>query len=866
MGKRKPSRIFRSFLRLFPAEFRGEYEGEMEQVFQMQRRDAQAGRRRDRILFWWRTFGHMAAAAPAQHWDALRQDVRWSLRMMRRDPFFSLLAVAVLALGIGSSSAVFSVADAALLRPLPYPDPDRLVAVLTTGPPETGNEASFPDLLDWRASGALEGIAAFRSTSLALTGSGDPLRVSAARATSDFFSVLGVEPILGRRFVAQEDERQHGRVVMLSHRFWQSRFGGRTDIVGQDLILGGQLYSVVGILPAEFDFPWILNGADIWGTLAFDFDLEERGARYLNAIGRLKEGISIEEAQQQLSAVSLHLAEQFPRSNAGRSVRLVHLSQHLSGNVRQSLLALLAAVGLVLAAACSNVAGLLLGRLDRRRREMALRAALGAGRSRGLRQLATEGLLLSALGAAAGLGLAWAAVGWLRRLAPEIPRLGEVGIDGRVLALAAALSLLSALAFSLVPALRASKVELNEALGVAARGTSGQSARLRRVLAVSQAALALTLLAGSGLLVKSLQRLLEVDKGFQTEHVLTMRISLPGTRYSEASQATSFYSQLLGRLAALPGVEAVGMANMIPLSGNDFQLRVEIEGRPEPEPQNRPRAQYRAASPGYFDSLGIAILQGRNFSDQDSAQGPPTVIINQEMARRYWPGENPVGLSMRINNFDEPLRRIVGVAADVRHFGLDAEARPEMYVPYRQSPALSYTLVIRASGAQQALLESARREVASLDKDLPLYQVAAMQDLLGRSVSSRRFAMLIFSAFAGIALALSMVGVYGVIAQSAVSRRREIGIRMALGARRSDVLRMIAGEGLALGGLGAVIGLACALALTRLMASMLYQVAPTDPATLAAAAALLLAVALTASCLPARRASRTDPTLSLRQE
>ena len=866
MGKRKSSRIFKFLLRFFPAEFRGEYQEEMRQVFRMQRREAEAGGRRDRVLFLWRTVRHMAAAAPGEHWDALQQDVRWSLRMMRRDPLFSALAVAVLALGIGSASAVFSVADAALLRSLPYHDPDRLVAVLATGPPETGNEISFPDLLDWRESGSLEGIAAFRSTSLTLTGSGDPLRVSAARTTSNFLSLLGVEPALGRRFLAQEDEREQGRVVMMSHRFWQSRFGGRRDIVGEKLTLGGHPVTVVGVLPEGFDFPWLLRGADLWGTLAFDFDLKERGARYLNALGRLKQGISRQAAEERLAAMSLSLAEKFPRSSAGRSVRLAGLGEHLAGDVRTALLALLGAVGLVLLAACSNVAGLLLGRLDRRQREMALRAALGAGRSRGLRQLATEGLLLSALGAVAGLALAWTAVRWLGVLAPDFPRLQEVGIDGRVLAFSVGISLLSALAFSLAPALRASKVELSDALRSGERGTSGQSVRLRRILAVSQAALALTLLAGSGLLVKSLHRLLAVEKGFQAESVLTMRISLPRSRYPEASQGTAFYSQLLQQLAGLPGLESAGMANIIPLSGNDLQLRAEIEGRPEPAPQDRPRAQYRAASAGYFEALGIAILQGRNFSPQDNAQGPPTVIINQEMARRYWPGQNPVGLRMRINNFNEPLRRIVGVAASVRHFKLDSQARPEMYVPYQQSPARSYTLVVRASGPPRPLLDALRREVAALDRDLPLYQVAAMEDLVGRSVTSRRFSMLLFSAFAAIALALSMVGVYGVIAQSAVRRRREIGIRMALGARRGDVLRMVAGEGLALGTLGALIGLASALGLTRLMAGMLYQVAPTDLPTLAGAAVLLLAVALAAGCIPARRASRVDPTVSLRQE
>ena len=858
------NRLFKTLLRLFPDEFRGDYGREMEQVFEAQRQSAPPGRLA-RFGFYMRIASGVLFGAPREHWDVLGQDVRYARRTIGRNPGFATAVILTLALGIGSTTAVFSVVQAVLIRPLAYAEPERLISLVAEGP-VSGPEVSYLDMLDWKQGGTFDDIAAFRDSSFTLTGHGEPVELLAAKTTANFLPVLGVQPELGRSFFPEEDQGERGYVVMMSYGLWQTRFGGG-DVVGKPVTLDGRPYTVVGVLPADFEFPFGLEDAELWGTIAFDGgNLAERGAHYLNAIGRLKDGIALPMAQEQMDLLNKRLEQEYPAQNSGRSARLVPLHEQLVGGARPVLLALLGSVGFVLLIACSNVANLLLGRVTKRHREIALRTALGARRSRTLRQLLTESLVFSALGGMLGLLLAAGAVSVLRRLAPEIPRLGEVGIDLSVLAFAIGVSAIAGMLFTVTPFILTSSIDLNRALRVVSSGSTNQSRRIRSALVVSEIALALLLLVGSALLIKSFTHLVGVDKGFDTERVLTMRVALAASAYPESGQMQDFFARSVDKISALPGVETVGIVNMLPLTNNNFRIGLEIDGLPEPEPGTRPRGEYRSVSPGYFQSLGVNLEKGRLLEERDRSDAPQVVVINETMAAAYWPGEDPVGRRMRIRNFGEQQREIVGVVEDIRHFGLDEEAQPELYVPFEQAQLSAYSFTIKTTNDPSSLINPARNAILSINSDQPAYRVATMSEIVSRSVSRQRFAMFLFSMFALISLTLCLVGIYGVVAHSVTQRTSEIGIRMALGARRATVVRMIVGQGLALTLTGLAIGLIGAAGLTGYLQSLLFEVTPTDLPTLLTTSSVLVVVAIAATLIPALRAARVDPTVSLRSE
>ena len=857
-------RLFKTLLRLFPDEFRGDYGREMEQVFEAQRQTAPHGRL-SRFVFFLRIAGGVLFGAPREHWDVLGQDVRYARRTLSRNPGFATGVILTLALGIGSTTAVYSVVQAVLIRPLQYEEPEKLISLVAEGP-VSGPEVSYPDMLDWKQAGAFDDLAAFRDSSFTLTGSGEPVELLAAKTTANFFSLLGVQPVRGRVFVPEEDQAAQGTVVMMSYGLWQTRFGGG-DVVGNTVTLDGRPYTVVGVLPSDFKFPFGLEDAELWGTIAFDGgNLTERGAHYLNAIGRLNDEIALPVAQEQMDVLNKRLEQEYPAQNSGRSARLVPLHEQLVGGARPVLLALLGSVGFVLLIACSNVANLLLGRVTKRHREIALRTALGARRTRTLRQLLTESLVFSALGGLLGLLLAAIAVGALRRLAPEIPRFGEVGIDFGVLAFTIGVATIAGMLFTVTPFILTSSIDLNRALRVVSGGSTIQSRRVRSVLVVSEIALALLLLVGSALLIQSFTHLVGVDKGFDTDRVLTMRVALAASAYPDLEQRQDFFARAVDTISTLPGVETVGIVNMLPLTNNNFRIGLEIEGLPEPEPGNRPRGEYRSVSPGYFRSLGVNLKEGRLLEARDRSEAPQVMVINEAMAAAYWPGQDPVGRRLRIRNFGEEQREIVGVVEDIRHFGLDEAARPELYVPFEQAPVSTYSFTIKTTNDPALLVKPVREAILSLNSDQPAYRVATMSEIVSRSVSRQRFTTFLFSLFALISLILCLVGIYGVVAHSVTQRTAEIGIRMALGARRGAVVGMIVRQGLALTLAGLSIGLIGASSLTGYLESLLFEVTPTDLTTLLTSSSLLVVVALAATLVPALRAARVDPTVSLRYE
>jgi putative ABC transport system permease protein len=796
-------------------------------------------------------------------------DLRYGLRSLRQSPGLAAVAVLALGLGIGANSAIFSVVDAALLRPLPFHDPGRLMLVLESNPSK--GYPSFPlsplNYIDYRdQNSAFERLAAFESTSFILTGAGDPAKLDGARVAAGFVDTLGIAPSLGRPFLPDEDRPGAGRVAILGHGLWQRRFGSDPALVGRTIMLGGVAYTVVGVMPQGFSFP---NRSEIWTAMALgDDELKSRGAHYLLAIGRLAPGVSLERARADLATIGSRLQIQYPDSNTGWTARVDPLAERVAGDARPALLVLLAAVAFVLLIACANVAGLLLARASARHREFAIRAALGAGRARLVRQQLTESLLLALLGGAAGLLLAMWGTDLLAAAAPPgIPRVSEVGVDGRVLSFTLGLSLITGVLFGLAPALQASRADLNESLKEGGRGGAGpRRHRARAVLVVAEVALALVLLAGAGLLLRSFQRLQAIDPGFDPREVLAVEIELPDGRYPEPPRLASFFTAAIERLAALPGVRSAGGVYPLPMSGDRFFFSFGVEGRPVAD-ADRPSAAYYVASPGYFRAMGIRILRGRAFDERDREGAPRVALINDTLARRFFPGEDPIGRRMVIDNGPrDRFREIVGVVEDVRHDDLGGEARPQMYEPHLQAPLSSMTLVVRSATDPAGLAEAARREILVLDRDQPVSRAVPLERLVADSIARPRYSMLLLGAFAAVALVLATMGIYGLLSHAVAQRTHEIGIRMALGARRRDVLALVIANGMGLAMAGVGIGLLGALALTRLMAGLLFQVSPTDPMTLAAVSALLAGVAFLACVIPARRATRVDPMAALRCE
>ena len=804
----------------------------------------------------------------------LLQDLRYGLRVLWKTPGFTAVAVLALALGIGANTAIFSVVNGVLLRPLPFAEPERLVMVWMDNRVLELREdlGSYPNYVSWRdESQAFEHLAAFSNANPTLTTEGgEPERLQGVNATANFFNVLRAQPIAGRAFTVEEEAEGQDAVVVIGHGLWQRRFGGEPGIVGRQITLNGRSRTVIGIMPQGFRFP---GEADVWVPLAPPARMrEQRQAFWLSMVGRLKPGATVERAQTELSAIAARLEQQFPDSNQGFGAYVVSLHQQVVGRVRPALWVLLGAVGFVLLIACANVANLLLARAAARGREIAIRRALGAGRARLIRQFLTESVLLSLMGGALGLLLAIWGTDMLIALSPsDLPRLDQVGIDGWVLLWTVGISVGTGLAFGLAPALQASRGDLNEPLKEGGRSGSegGRGRRVRDALVVAEVALALVLLAGAGLMVKSFLRLQEVDLGFNPERVLTMRAQLSGVNYRESPRAVAFYEQLIERVEALPGVQSAAAAGTVFLSSTPNSSWFSIEGRPAPPPNERVEVPIDPITPNYFQAMGVPLLRGRAFTAQDREGVPEVTIVNETFARRFFPGEDPSGRRIKYGppESEGPWITIVGVVGDTRRTGFDAAVRPETYLPHAQAPARGMMLVVRSAAADPSGLTNAvRGAVASLDREVPVFQVRTMDELLSGMMAQRRLNMLLLAIFAGVALLLAAVGIFGVMNYSVSQRTHELGLRMALGAQARNILGMVVRQGMTLVLLGLGLGLAGALALTRLMSSLLYGVSATDPLTFAGISLLLAAVALLACYVPARRATKVDPIVALRYE
>jgi putative ABC transport system permease protein len=815
--------------------------------------------------------------------EQLLQDSRYAVRMLRRNPGFTATAVLTLALGIGATTAIFSVVDTVVLNPLPFPTADRLVrirsVIAATG---HGDVASYPDFLDWRARNhAFEAMAAFRTNDFTLIGPREPLHLPGAIVSAQLFSLLGITPALGRSFLPEEDNpavTSGTDPVVLSYALWQREFGSDRSVLGRTIQLGDQPFTVVGVTPPAFQFPIQGEPIGLWTTVAVDARgganamTAQRGAHYLDVVGLLKPGVKLQRAQAELAAIASALNKQHPE-NKPRTVRIVPEVESLVGPLRTPLFVLLGAVGCILLIVCVNVANLLLARATGRHKEMAVRAALGASRRRATCQLLTECVALSLFGGGLGLALALSSLRLLVRIMPaDVPRLNAVGLDGRLLSFAFLISLLAGILFGLAPAWQVARLSLTESLKKSRRGSGSEGkgdSRLRSALIASEIALAVVLLLGAGLLIQSFVHLTRVDPGFDPQGVLTFQLDSPAGK--PGLTVPLFFRDVVARINALPGVRSVSGAASLPLTGDNISSSVEIEGQPTPT-ASRPSADFNAVEPNYFRTMGIAFVDGRDFTEHDNAKSTPVVIINRTLARRFFPNQNPIGKHVRpgIGNGygpgEPPMREIVGVTGDVKQSGLGAEAAPEVYAPLAQSPFGTMFIAIRSASDPRSIVEAARRQVASVDKNEPIYHVETLDQYFAQSVAKPRFITLLLSGFAGLALLLACLGVYGVISYIVAQRTHEIGIRMALGSQKSDVLRMVIGEGLRPALAGVAIGIAGTVKLTRLLSSLLYGVKPTDPLTSAAVSLILTVVALLACYIPARRAANVDPMLALRND
>ena len=805
--------------------------------------------------------------------DTLRQDLVFAFRRLRQAPGFSLVAVATLALGIGANSAIFSVVNAVLLKPLPFHEPDRLVMVAQTWEGRFTRVYSPQNFLDLAAQArSFESLAAVDGGGVTLTSRGAPTRLEGASVSASFFDVLRVRPVLGRAFLAGENESGKHRVAVLGHRLWRERFGADPAIVGQTVQLDRDSYLVVGVAPPDFSYP---EGTEVWRPLEHDqvFRERSRGAWYLGVIGRLRPGVTVDHARDEVRVIAARLAHEYPNDDEGVGGDVRPLHEAMVGDSRSALLVLLGAVGLVLLIACVNVANLLLAGVAAREGEIAVRTAMGARRARLLRQLLTESVLLALLGGVAGVLAAAFSLDALLALQPEgLPRLGEVRVDRGVVLFAAALSLLTGLLFGCVPALQMTRRSTAQSLHEGGRGVlSGRGRRLRGGLVVGQLALAMMLLAGAGLLIRSFTRLRNVDPGFQPESALTFRISLPETAYRDEPQRAAFFDELRTRLRALPGVRAVGAVTGLPLNGMRFSIAFEVKGRPPVPSAQQPSMEVRVATPDYFKAIGIPLVRGRELEPGDTAQSGQVVLLSESAVRRYFPGEDPLGRWITLGMGRDPGMpraggEVVGIVGDVKWRDLGEDNLPTIYVPHAQFSAQSMEVLLRAAVNPLSLLPSVERVVHGLDPELPVARPRALEDIVARSVSKPRFYMLLLGAFAATALFLAALGIFGVMSYAVVQRQREIGIRLALGAVPADVLKMVLGQAIPLVAIGVGAGLAGAVALSRVLASLLFKLSPTDPGTLGAVAALLAAVALLASYLPALRATRLDPLAALRSE
>jgi putative ABC transport system permease protein len=800
-------------------------------------------------------------------------DVRYGLRMLRKNPGFTAAAVIALALGIGANTAIFSVVNGVLLRPLPYRDPSQLVVVTLFN---QKTQETFPlcdaDFLDWRAQNkAFSNIAAFSGNGFNITGSGRPEQVHGEVVTAEFFSTLGVTPVLGRIFLPSEDRPGSPPVAILSYNMWQSHYGSDQGAIGQTIVLNGLSATIIGVMPPRF-LP--SPEAQLWANLVLK-PPTIRGPYYLTGEARLKAGVTIEQARSDLASIARRIEGQNPLTNSNMGFRVTPLEEAIVGDVRPALLVLLGAVAFVLLIASANVANLLLARASVREKEVAIRSALGAGRARLMGQLLTESLVLAAIAGLFGLVLARLGVKLLLQFGPSnLPRLEEIAIDGQVLAFTCLISLASGIVFGLVPAVQSGRGNLNESLKEGGRyaGEGQGRSRARSVLVVAEVALSFVLLVGGGLMLKSFRRLQAVSPGVNPNNALTMQISLPQRQYRDDSQVIAFYERLLEKVQTLPGVESAGVGMSLPPNLLEVTDNFTVEGQAAASESMLGLADLVFSSPDYFRALGVPLLQGRYFAAADRADAAKVAIVNLTLARHYWPNENPIGKRLRTGGPgrpNNPWMVVVGVVGDIKYSGLDSAPEMVLYEPYQQAAWSSMYLVLRTSSTLNnpgTLASAAEEAVWSLDKDLPVAHIRTMEQLLSESVEQPRFRTLLIEIFALVALSLSMVGIYGVLAYSVTQRKHEIGIRMAMGAKRGDVLWLVVGQGMLLTLIGIAIGVIGALALTRFLSTLLYGIHPTDPATFLLVPLLLAGAALLACYIPARRAMRVDPIVALRHE
>jgi putative ABC transport system permease protein len=798
---------------------------------------------------------------------AFLRDLRYGLRTLGRNPGFTCVAVLALALGIGAVSAIFTVVNSVLLQPLHFYRPEQLVVVnernLKKGFPEFPLSAgNYMDFRDHNRS--FSGVSAIETTALNLSGFAEPERVTAAGVTAEFFEVMGTQPILGRTFTTQETHVEAEHVVILSYRLWQRRFGGSSDILGRKLKLDAELYTVVGVMPAGFEFP---GQTQCWAPFTLKpEDWQQRGSHGLAGIARLKDGVTIEAAQADLNAIAARAEREYPETNSGWDTNLKSLQEDTVGDTRLAIVTLAAAVGFVLLIACVNLANLLLSRSAARRHEIGIRGALGAGRARLVRQLLTESMLLAALGALGGLAFAWAGTSILSTLNNDIlPRASEIAVDWRVLAFTAAVALFTVVLFGLAPAILMAKTDVNSALRAGGRGSSigFRRNRLRSVLVVGEVALSIVLLSGAGLLMRSFYHLRSIDPGFDPHGVLTFSTDLPDAQYKEKQQI-EFYDRALERIRALPGVSAAGAGQTFPLAGTTIILTFVQIGKPPVPVGSEPSASNGVVTPEYFAALRIPLKAGRYFTLHDNAAAAPVAIISEAMARQFYPNENPLGQRVEISG--KKPAEIVGVVGDVRDQQLESKGRATVYQPAAQYPSSSMYFAVRTAGNPAHLIPPVRAAIRQLDPDLVLDTVGTVEHLVDTSLSGRRFAMLLMAVFAGLALALAMLGIYGVMSYSVTQATQEIGIRMALGAGSGDVLQMVLSYGGTLMAVGLLIGVPMALGAGELLASQLFETPSSDPITYAAVSVALLATGLAACAVPAFRATGVDPMVALRNE
>ena len=809
--------------------------------------------------------------------DVLWKNLVYSVRMLLKKPGLTAIAIIAMGLGIGANTAIFSVVNMVLLRPLPYEQPEQLVMIAT----EQRNQAldgrgpfSAPDFLDvQQRSTTLEHVATFQGTGTIITEGGDPERLLGAAVSADYFPLLRVKPVLGRVFTRDEDKPGAAPVLLLSHGLWQRRFGGDPNIIGREINLGGKT-TVVGIMPAGFKFPISDETQDFWEPLfSAAFVTKEvrelRANRFFQVIGRLKTGVTLEQAKADLDLLSRQIEQQSPESNTNVIFNAVSMHEDITRDYRSALLVMLGAVGLVLLIACANVANLLLARAAARQKEVAIRMALGASRRRIASQLLTESVLLSLVGGVVGLLLASWGMELLVAYGPaDVPRLREVSLDRYVLFFTFGVATLTGVLFGLAPALNVSKPDPGRMLNESGRGTAqGGRNWMRSGLIVSEVALSLMLLVGAGLLINSFWRLLQTDAGFDPKGVLALDIPLSRTTYSKPEQRAAAFQQLIGRMKTLPGVRDASVVSNVPLTDRDIELSFQVEGRAPYKPGEEAVADYTVAGSDYFRTMNIGLLRGRVFTDQDTANSPEVMVVSNAFVKRYFPDEEVIGRRVVFDGNDKTPREIVGVVADILRNGLDANVEPEMYVSQLQRPERRMNLVIRTETRDALqLAQAARAEVKAFDPNQIIWRTETLEQLLSTSVAPRRFNMLLLGIFAGVALVLAAVGLYGVMSYSVSWRTREIGIRMALGAKRADVLRLVVRQGMVMTLSGLAIGLAGAFSISRVLRSLLHGVSPTDPVTFIVVSVVLLAVALLACLVPARRATRVDPIIALRTE